>query len=80
MRKVETKTAPTEFEHDRFLTREQAAQLIGFTGHHLANLALRDAGPPFHKHGTGRRGRVVYSRAELLAWVRSLPRHGGGAA
>lgn len=48
-----------------FLDTKAAAELLGLSSGTLENWRLQGAGPVWRKHG---RHRVLYSRAELLAW------------
>lgn len=48
-----------------YLSRPQAAQYLGLSPKTLEVRALRGGGPSFSKLGR----RVVYSRADLDAWV-----------
>jgi hypothetical protein len=47
-----------------FLTIAEAAAILRIKRRTLDNLRWRREGPPFRRHG----GRIVYHRAELLAW------------
>ena len=47
-----------------FLTIAEAAAILRVKRRTLDNLRWRREGPPFRRHG----GRIVYHRAELLAW------------
>lgn len=76
----------TEYRHanedsrpvpDRGLSRKEVARLTGLTVSYLANKAVAGQGPPFRKITPGRRGKVVYLESEVVAWLRSLPQHGG---
>lgn len=51
---------------DRFLTRREAAEMLGVTAGTLAvwRSTRRQDAPPMRKHGK----RCVYSERELIAW------------
>ena len=51
---------------DRFLTRREAARMLGLAEGTLAVWCCtgKKSAPPMRKHG----GRCVYSERELLAW------------
>jgi hypothetical protein len=58
--------ANTRKSHDRFLSRQEAAEMLRLKPNTLAVWVTRknrDA-PPFRRHGR----RCVYSERELLAW------------
>lgn len=65
---------------DQGLSRREAATLLGVQPSLLANWAVFGRGPAFRKLAPGKRGKVVYLRSEVLAWLKSRPMHGGGAA
>jgi len=77
MKQIEAQHSRREREEDQGLTRKQAAELCGLRPEHLANMAVFGQGPPFRKLKPGKRGKVVYLKSEVLAWLRSLPAHGG---
>ncbi len=47
-----------------FLTIVEAAELLRVHRRTLDNMRWKGTGPTFRRHG----GRIVYQRAELLAW------------
>ncbi|TAJ11810.1 MAG: DNA-binding protein [Planctomycetota bacterium] len=51
------------------MMREEAAALLRVHAHTLDRWRYTDEGPPYHQP-RGKRGRVVYFRSELLAWLR----------
>jgi len=79
MKRQEVK-AVSEVIRDRGLTRKEVAEMTGLTIAYLANVALAGEGPPFRKCKAGKRGKVIYMESEVVAWLRGLPVHGGGAA
>jgi predicted DNA-binding transcriptional regulator AlpA len=61
---------------DPLLTEDEAAQLLGVSGEHLARLRRKGAGPiPVHV-GDGARAVVRYRSSALRAWIesREVPR------
>jgi predicted DNA-binding transcriptional regulator AlpA len=58
--------SPTKPAHKEYLTRKEAAELIGVKASLLAAYEMRDRGPPIVKL-TQRT--IRYPRAELLAWM-----------
>ena len=63
---VRTAVAPAPGE---IMMREEAAKLLRVHPHTLDRWRYTDEGPPYHQP-RGKRGRVVYFRSELLAWLR----------
>ena len=47
----------------------EAAKLIGLSVKTLRRWRLEHVGPPYLKYGEGKRGRVVYSEADLSKWL-----------
>jgi hypothetical protein len=62
----EKPAAAKEQLQDRFLTRKEAAEVLGLSPTTLAawRSAGKEFGPPMRKHG----GRAMYSQRELIAW------------
>ena len=54
-----------------FVDTRQAAELIGMSSRTLEKWRVEGTGPPFLKLGR----RVLYSRADLEAWLLSRRRH-----
>ena len=54
------------------MSREQAAQFLGYSIRTLCNLAVLRQGPPFYSS----RRKVWYLKSEILAWLKSQ-RQGG---
>jgi hypothetical protein len=72
--KIKSEPAPkTTPDHDRALSRAEAAAMCGVSPDYLANMAVFGEGPPFRKVKPGKRGKVIYIRSEVLAWRDSLP-------
>ena len=56
---------------DPLLTEDEAAQVLGVTGEHLARLRRTGAGPVSVDVGTGARPVVRYRSSALQAWIDS---------
>ena len=67
--RLEQSTTSSLVYQDRFLTRQQAAVMLGIAASTLACWRSdgREDAPPMRKHGK----RAVYSEKELLAWSES---------
>lgn len=65
-----------ESESDKapFLREGDAAALLCLAVGTLQNLRIRGDGPAFIRLGGQERGRVVYSRADLIAWAEARRR------
>jgi hypothetical protein len=63
-------SAPGLDDTPRFLTEDQAGELLGLHPHQLYLHRRRGGGPPFVMF----HARVRYPLAELLEWARNLPR------
>ena len=57
-----------------YLTRVEAAALCRIKPQTLALWATQGRGPAFLRIGGGPRGKVLYSRADVEAWLASRPR------
>ena len=55
---------------ERFLTTREAAQLLRLSYRTLEDYRLDDTGPAFFKVGSGKRAKVLYNRAGVLAWLK----------
>jgi hypothetical protein len=62
----EQPAAESEPFKDKFLTRREAAEVLGLSPATLAawRSAGKEFGPPMRKHGV----RAMYSQRELIAW------------
>lgn len=58
-------------EH-QFLTTQEAAEILRLKPRTLEALRVEGTGPRYFKMGPGKRARVVYTRADLTAWVESF--------
>lgn len=70
-----------EREH-HFLTTVEAAEFLRLRPRTLEALRVDGTGPRYFKMGPGKRARVVYTKADLNAWVtaysyRSTSEYGG---
>lgn len=52
----------------KFLTREQAAEVLAMKPTYLSNLGSMRRGPRFTKFGTADRSPVRYALADVIAW------------
>ncbi len=61
----------------RLLTSKEAADYLNLKPKTLAEWRLAKTGPPYVKLGDGRNARVMYVRAEIVAWLRERRVDGG---
>lgn len=57
---------------DDFMTPDQTAKFLHIAKRTLENWRALGGGPPYYKLGPGLRSKVVYSRAEVVAWVKNF--------
>lgn len=62
----------------RYLTPEQAADLLGYKPKTLAEWRYLGRGPRYVKTSPGRSGRIRYAEADVIAWLEANTQ--GGAA
>lgn len=55
-----------------FLTSNEAAAVLRISPRTLERMRVDGSGPRFIKVGAGKRSRVLYREAELVAWVDKL--------
>jgi hypothetical protein len=61
-------------EPREFLNEKEAADLLRVSPRTLANLRVTGGGPPFTRVGGTIRGRILYERAQLVAYLASRRR------
>lgn len=52
-----------------YLTTTQAAKFLSLSARTLERMRVDGSGPPFLKAGGGKRSRVLYSVADIEAWL-----------
>jgi hypothetical protein len=54
-----------------YLNEKDAAALLCCTPGHLRKMRSQHIGPRYFKPGGGRRGRILYKRTDILAYIES---------
>lgn len=63
----------------RFLTRQEAADMMRMAPGTLCNMATRGEGPPFLKTSRTNGGRTLYREADILAYLERRTGRTGGS-
>jgi predicted DNA-binding transcriptional regulator AlpA len=54
---------------NRYLPSPRVAELLGLTDQSLRRWRQRGFGPPYHRLGDPRRGRVIYAETDVEEWL-----------
>jgi hypothetical protein len=57
------------------MSREDAAEFLGYSLHTMNNLAVLKKGPPYYSSGK----KTWYLKSEMMSWMKSLPQGGSSA-
>lgn len=60
---------PAESQLPDLLNTQELAALLRLNAHTIQNWRYLDIGPRFLKLGKGKRGKVLYRRADVQAWL-----------